>query len=86
MADSPSQQSAIPSLLTGVPVVLSRYVPEDAVYRIDGKIVMHGRTSHRARKRRPHGRANGPRRWKRWSVPYRPVYDRLLAASGGAER
>lgn len=65
------------SVLMGIPMFPSPYVPEDQLIRTSDGIYFHSRISIRAKRRRPHGRTNGPRRWKIKYVRYQPVYDRL---------
>ncbi len=71
----------MPASLAGVHIQGSPLVPEDQLLYIGGRIFFHRRMSLRGRKRRPHGRTNGPRRWKVRTVVYQPALDGLLAAT-----
>ena len=69
--------------LAGVPLIPSPYVREGQLVQTDDAIYFHSRQSVRARRRRPHGRTNGPKRWKVRRVTYQPDFDRLVAALRG---
>lgn len=72
--------SRLHDLPHGIPIHGSPFVPEDQMLVAAGHVYFHQRESIRARKRYPHGRSNGPRRWKVKVVTYRPAIDKILAA------
>ncbi len=63
--------------INGIRVKFSPSIPRDKILLIDGDAYIFGRPSVRARRRRPHGRTNGPRRWKRETVTFSPMLDRI---------
>lgn len=67
--------------MIGLALQGSSLVPEGQVVRMGDRVLYHERVSVRARRRRPHGRTNGPRRWKARIVLYRPDYDRMMEAT-----
>lgn len=67
--------------LDGIRIFLTPYVDEKSMVQTKDGIYLHSRLSCRAKRRRPHGRTNGPRRWKVKYVRYQPVWDRLRVAA-----
>lgn len=67
--------------MAGIDFIGSRYIPVGKfVYTASSTVYFHRRISHRGRFKRPHGRTNGPRRYKPRDVLYQPDYDRLKEA------
>jgi hypothetical protein len=67
--------------LTGLPIVGSAFVPRGTILRTNfngyDTIVYHRWLSVTGKKRKPHGRTNGPRRWK---IKMRYIDDPAMAA------
>jgi hypothetical protein len=59
----------------GVPLIGSPNVPVGQLVQVGQLVYFHRHTAVTGRKRRPHGRTNGPRRWK---VTTRVVEDPLI--------